>query len=433
MGKRNNAKGRSQAQKAARQEQRQEQRQENRAAAASSSGGGGGGNNQAQSAGGNNQSNLSVNTQSNSGGNNNSSNQQRKGPTTRRELKQRIDKREEAGKTATNAQAKLDALRTKRKTARDESYNSQGEISGVSDFDFSKRGKDAVEKGELNHLKNQGLSKEDIAAHVNESSMKIRKGAQHKLDRWASAKEKADAAKKAAEKAAEEAAAAAEQESVPPPTTSQEQTETSNANVAQEPNTVPEYTPITINPAENLLNSGSGTLNNTQVAQSQDQIVSQDNDINSNVTGDNNNVNISQDNSVRQYGGINKSFVYNGSSNGNNYMDTPVSAGTIGGYFYDADSPAKSASFVDRYQTMNNDYQKQYSNNNFAQQAIARAAQNKAVDIGAIDQRVNDRAKANRARSSSMAGDIFGDMFNYKPEDFVPAKTDDKDKEDDKD
>jgi hypothetical protein len=78
---------------------------------------------------------------------------------------------------------------------------------------------------------------------------------------------------------------------------------------------------------------------------------------------------------------------------------------------------------------MNSDYQKRFQNTNFAQQAITKGAQNKAVDIGAIDQRVNDRAKANRARSSSMAGDIFGDMFNYKPAEFTPAKFGDDDEE----
>ena len=420
MGKRNNAKGKGQARKAARQEKRQEKKA---AAAASNSGGGGGG-------GGNNQAS--------GGGNNNAANQQQRkgptGPTTRRGLLDRIDKREAAGKGARGAQAKLEELRTKRKASRDESYKSQGEISGVGDFDFSKRKKDHVEKGELQYLKReQGLSREDIAAHVDESGMEIGRGAQKTLDKWsarAEAKEKAAAAKKAAE----DAAAVAEQAAT---TTTQVQTETSNANVESEPNTIPAYTPITVNPSEDLLNpgasTGSGSGNATQVEQSQDQTVSQDNDINSTVTGDNNNVNISQDNSVRQYGGINKSFVYNGSSNGNNYMDTPVSAGTMGGYFHDGDSPGKSASFVDRYQTMNNDYQKQFSNTNFAQQAITKAAQNKAVDIGAIDKRVNDRSTANRARSSSMAGDIFGDMFNYKPEEFVPANTGDKEKEDDKD
>jgi hypothetical protein len=159
-------------------------------------------------------------------------------------------------------------------------------------------------------------------------------------------------------------------------------------------------------------------FNNNEVEQSQDQEVTQDNDINSSVNGDNNNVNITQDNSVRQYGGINKSFVYNGSTNGKNYLDTPVSAATMGGYFHDEDSPSKSASFVDRYTTMNDDYQKRYDNLGIAQKAISQAAQTQAVDVNALDQRVADRAKLSRARSTSMAGDIFGDMFNYKPEEW---------------
>ena len=39
------------------------------------------------------------------------------------------------------------------------------------------------------------------------------------------------------------------------------------------------------------------------MVQTHTQIVNQDNDINSNVTGDNNDVNINQDNSVNQFGG----------------------------------------------------------------------------------------------------------------------------------
>jgi hypothetical protein len=79
---------------------------------------------------------------------------------------------------------------------------------------------------------------------------------------------------------------------------------------------------------------------------------------------------------------------------------------------------------------MNSDYQKRFANTNFAQSAITKGAQNQAVDIGAIDQRVNDRAKLSRARSSSMAGDIFGDMYNYTPEKFESAKTEDKEEDD---
>ena len=409
MGKRNQARKAAQAKKSA--------RVEKRSAPAKSSGGGGGG-------GGRQSSAPAPASSNNSSRSSAASAPRRPEPRTANQLRKRVERQEAAGRSTTAAQAKLDKISANRKAARNTSYKSQGEISGVSDFDFSKRGKDTVEKGELSYLKKQGFDKGDIAKHVNESGMRIRKGAQQKLDRWASAKEKAQVVKEnpvAKEPAVEKA------QVVPNPS--------ANANVNKEPVSVPVYKPITISPAEELLNPGQnisvgGTENgtpSTNTNQSQDQAVSQDNDISSNVTGDNNNVNISQDNSVRQYGGINKSFVYNGSSNGNNYMDTPVSAGTIGGYFHDEDSPGRSASFMDRYATMNSDYQKQFQNTNFAAQSISKAAQNKAVDIGAIDQRVDERAKANRARSSSMAGDIFGDMFNYQPEEFTSAKPDEED------
>jgi hypothetical protein len=394
MGKRNQARKAAQANKARRVAKRNAPAPAAKSAPASRGGGGG---SQAQAAP-----------------------QRSAGPQTANQMRKRVQRLEAAGKDTSNAQRRLDAVQAQRKQERNKSYGSQGEISGVSDFDFSKRGKDTVEKGELNYLKNQGFSKEEIAKHVNESGMKIRKGAQAKLDGWSAAKAKAKTVKENPVVKETPAQETIKVES----TTTQTKSENSNANVGEELNTVPVYKPITVDPADTLLNT-----NGTKVSQSQDQAVSQDNDINSTITGDNNNVNISQDNSVRQYGGINKSFVYNGSSNGKNYMDTPVSAATMGGFYHDEDTPGKSASFVDRYTTMNSDYQKRFANTNFAQQAITKASQNKAVDVGALDQRVNDRAKANRARSSSMAGDIFGDMYNYKPAEFNPAKFDDDEEE----
>jgi len=394
MGKRNQARKAAQAKKSA--------RVEKRAASSKSSSGGGG------------------SSSSRSSSNNNSA--RRPEPRTANQLRKRVQRQEAAGRSTTSAQAKLDKVRASRTTARNQSYASQGELSGASDFDFSKRSDKTVEKGELAYLKNKGFSTESIAEHAKASGLRIRKGAQDKLNSWAAAREKAKTVKENPVKET------VKETNKVDTSKTQVKTENSNANVAEELNTVPVYKPITVDPADTLLNTSSSKTG-TKVAQSQDQTVSQDNDINSTVTGDNNNVNISQDNSVRQYGGINKSFVYNGSSNGKNYMDTPVSAATMGGYYHDQDTPGKSASFVDRYTTMNTDYQKRFANTNFAQQAVTKASQNKAVDIGAIDQRVNDRAKANRARSSSMAGDIFGDMYNYKPVEFKSTQSDDDDKD----
>ena len=221
----------------------------------------------------------------------------------------------------------------------------------------------------------------------------------------------------------------------PTPETNTFPIEDPNANVDKEPATPGVYKPptadlktptITVNPP---FPGTEGGGNITPTVQTQDQTVSQDNDVTTTITGDGNTVTNNVDNSVRQYGGINKNFVYNGSSNGKNYMDTPVSAGTMGGYFHDGDSPGKSASFVDRYQTMNRDFQNQFKDTGYANKAINQAATTSAIDVGALDQRVNDRAQLSRARSTNMAGSIFGDMFNYKPAEFNPAKFDDEDED----
>jgi hypothetical protein len=159
----------------------------------------------------------------------------------------------------------------------------------------------------------------------------------------------------------------------------------------------------------NTVQAGTGNANNNSASNS------------STINGNNNSVDQSITQSInnsRTYGGTNKSFTYNGSSNGNNYEDTPVSAGTMAGHFYDGDSPTKSAAFLDRYTTMNDDYQKSYENRGRAQTAINAASKNEAIDFDEMDQRIGDRAKASRARSTVMAGEIFGDMWNYKAPDW---------------
>ena len=162
--------------------------------------------------------------------------------------------------------------------------------------------------------------------------------------------------------------------------------------------------------------NGGPNTNYPGITGSQNQ-VSQDNDITTDINGDNNVVTNKQDNSIRQYGGNTKVFNYQGGKNGGLY-DSPVSAGTMGGFFHDEDSPGSTAAFVDRYSTQNSDMQKKYSNPGIAQVSIANAKNNKSIDSSALDQRIQARSKASRARSTSMAGDIFGDMFNYSPGDY---------------
>lgn len=99
----------------------------------------------------------------------------------------------------------------------------------------------------------------------------------------------------------------------------------------------------------------------------QNQQVKQDNDINTNITGDNNKVFNNQDNSIRQYGGDNRKLVVNegggkGKSPYYTAADKAMTYATMSG-FYDADdSPAAQAKFVDQAQTMNRDAQKRFAN-----------------------------------------------------------------------
>ena len=296
-----------------------------------------------------------------------------------------------------------------RRAGRQENFDAQGNTS-ASDFNFDQHGKGHIGGQEIRHLEKQGHSRDDIMAAAKANGGKIGGSAQKRFDKWSEAKERAQTNKPAVE-----------------PSTS---APTEGGDI---PNSSNEQTTAKILPA------GPGTPYNPndtpktatdKVHQEQNQNANQDNDVTSTINGDGNTVRIDQDNSVRQYGGINKSFTYNGGSNGNNYEDTPVSAGTMGGYFHDEDSPGRSASFVDRYTTMNDDYQKKYQNTGHAQDSIDAASKNKAVDVNALDQRINDRAAATRARSTVMAGDIFGDMFNFKPTDWKNT-VEDKDKDKD--
>lgn len=276
-------------------------------------------------------------------------------------------------------------------SAKREALASQGN-QGVEDFNFDQHGKGHVSGKEVRALRKQGHSMEDIQKQVTANGGEIGGNAQKQFNNYNQRQDKIANRKAAKEKA--------------------------NGQPQQPPAAPPET---------GAPSAGQPSVETTIAThQEQNQNANQDNDINNEINGDNNNVNINQDNSIRQYGGVNKSFVYNGGSNGNNYDDTPVSMATMGGFFHDEDSPAKSASFVDRYSTMNSDNQKKYANPGVAQDSIDAAKNNVAFDWRELNQDINDDISATRARSTVMAGDIFGDMYNYKAPDYNMEKDDDE-------
>ena len=149
--------------------------------------------------------------------------------------------------------------------------------------------------------------------------------------------------------------------------------------------------------------------NDTKINNQQDTNVSQKNPQQSDIQGDNNYVNQQQDNSVRVYGGDNRSFVYNSQGEG---KDTPATMATLAGYYAPDDSPGAQASRLDRHVTQNRDNQKKYSNtSHIAMGAIKRGEQNSYIDPAKIDKRVRGRSEYHRAQSTVTGGNIFGDLF----------------------
>ena len=144
--------------------------------------------------------------------------------------------------------------------------------------------------------------------------------------------------------------------------------------------------------------------------------VTQDNDLDAQITGNNNVSQITQDNSVRSYGGSQNNFTYNSGSSANgvpNYLtDSPVSAATMAGYYAPNDSPASNAAFVDRYQTMNADAQKKYNPFGTAEGFIARGKNVGNMDMSVVNQMNLLRPEIAYARSDMANLNTYGDRYS---------------------
>ena len=157
--------------------------------------------------------------------------------------------------------------------------------------------------------------------------------------------------------------------------------------------------------------NGNGNNTSTNVSSSQDQNVNQDNDIENNFKGNNNNVVNNVDNSNRQYGGDNRSFVYNGS--GDLGKDNVATMATLAGIWDVNDSHGAQAARLDRNITMNRDAQKKYADTQgIAQSAITRARQNAYIDPAKLDARIRGRTQNSYDRATLIGKDIFGDLGN---------------------
>lgn len=276
-----------------------------------------------------------------------------------------------------------------RRAGRQENWNAQDNKS-ASDFNFDQHGKGHIGGGEIKHLQNQGHSKEDIMSAAKANGGEIGKRAQKKFDRWSAAKGKAEVVKE-------------NPVNTPTDTT----------------------TPSTSTQAIGSSNSGTGSNKSAQdVDGSATVTANQDNDINNNISGDDNYVYNRQDNSIRNYGGDTRVFNYQGG--GDPSQDSPVSAATMGGFYDVDDSPGARAARLDQNVTMANDYAKDNMDVDWiASGAKHRAANDAYIDPGALDARIRARSTASFAKSTKRSSDLWGDVSQYgwgKPETPDPVE-----------
>lgn len=162
---------------------------------------------------------------------------------------------------------------------------------------------------------------------------------------------------------------------------------------------------------------------------SQEQTVNQDNDIDTRINGNNNTVVNNQDNSVRQYGGDNRTFAYNGGggssgSGSSKYEDTPVSAATMSGFYEVDDSPSAQAKFNDLHTGLNRDNQKRYAGQGLATAAMfgnfdARSYTDESMTNAIYRSTINSQDKAD-VQTGLTLGDIW--RPDYAPDWRMPNK-----------
>ena len=180
------------------------------------------------------------------------------------------------------------------------------------------------------------------------------------------------------------------------------------------------------NPAHSQAKQKAQAVKQTaEIKKEQKQNVTQDNDINTNITGDNNKVFNEQDNSIRQYGGDNRTLVINDNGKGSkgyyNSADEAITMGTLGGFYDVDDSPAAQAKFVDQQQTMNRDAQKKYSNVGITTANKYSGFRGGNIDIKALQKRIDGNEQYFRDRATIQEVKTYGDRaakFEYKPFEF---------------
>jgi len=327
-----------------------------------------------------------------------------------------------------------------RRAARAENFAAQG-AKGASDFDFDQHGKGHISGQELKHLRKSGSSKEDIMSAVKASGGELGKRAKNRIARWEAKAGQKPPTNESGNEAVDPAQPANEMSQNTQITNTQEQTVNQDNDqssvVNGDNNTVDQNQDNSVSQqggnaavmptdyasagseeeAEKLKNSYIDTIRpgttsemDTAIKNTQKQEISMDNDQSSEITGDNNTVWQQKDNSVRNYGGDNRSFVYNG---GNSGVDTPVSAMTMSGFLGVDDSPAAQAAFHDLHTTLNTDAQKENQGAGMRMAAMANHDARK-YDPAQLESNLQQSTENSYNRATLAYNDVFGDRDAYK-------------------
>ncbi len=330
-----------------------------------------------------------------------------------------------------------------RRAAKAESFKNQGAKSAAG-FNLDQYGKGHISGQEIKHMQKSGYSKSDIETAVSKHGGEVGKVAQRNMNNFNYKKQYTDHFNKVGADADESARLIADYEKNTEGLDRAQAFKALEGGKGFDPSggDGERYAAMqSATEADKLKNSyidtiRPGTTSNmdTAIKNTQKQNITQDNDQTSTITGDNNTVYQQQDNSIRQYGGDNRSFVYQG---GNSGVDTPVSAATMSGFYDVDDSPAAQAKFNDLHNTLNNDAQKKYQGAGMRMADIFSNFDARGYDPAKLEANLQESQQRSYDRSTLAKLDAFGDRDAYRgrlPEykfGAEPKVVDDDDDDDD--
>lgn len=140
-----------------------------------------------------------------------------------------------------------------------------------------------------------------------------------------------------------------------------------------------------------------------------------DNDVKSDVNGDNNKITQKVDNSVfaQSFGGDTRNFTYNGGMGESAIYDSPVSAATMGGFYEPKDGPKEAAKFMASYIGANKLHQRE-SNKSFFNDPFTdfthSSDESRAFNPKAMQERIDQGPLLQRDRATVGFSKIFGDV-----------------------